>query len=76
MTENKLIEIETTLAHHDQQLMEMSAVITDQWKEIETLKRKLSRAIDKIDQLGHDADDGGKALSGIEQAARDKPPHY
>lgn len=76
MTDSKLIEIETTLAHHEQQIMELSAIITDQWKEIEALKRKLSRAMDKIEQLGHDSEDGGEALSTLEQAARDKPPHY
>lgn len=76
MTDNKLIEIETTLAHHEQQIMELSGIITDQWKEIEALKRKLSRAMDKIEQLGHDSDDGGESLSTLEQAARDKPPHY
>jgi len=76
MTDNKLIDIETTLAHHEQQIEQMNAVITDQWKEIEALKRQLSRAVDKIEQLRHDSSDGEEALSTLEQAARDRPPHY
>ena len=76
MSDEKIIEIETTLAHHEQQIVEMSAVITDQWKEIDTLKRQLNRAMDKIDQLQHESDDGDEGLSSIEKAALDKPPHY
>lgn len=76
MDNDKIIEIETTLAHHEQQITELSAIVTDQWKEIEALKRTLSRAMDKIEQLGHDSEDGGETLSALEQVARDKPPHY
>ncbi len=71
-----LIDIETTLAHHEQQIEQMNAVITDQWKEIEALKRKLSRAVDKIEQLRHDSGDGEEGLTTLEQATRDRPPHY
>ncbi len=72
---NTLIDIETTLAHHEQQIEQMNAVITDQWKQIEMLEHKLSRAVNKIEQLGHTSD-GEEGLSSLEQAARDKPPHY
>ena len=76
MDTEKIIDIETTLAHHEQQIAEMSTIITDQWREIEALKRKLSRTLDKIDQLAHDTKRDGEELSTLEQAARDKPPHY
>ena len=51
MNENKIIELETTLAHHDQQITEMSEVITDQWKMIESLKRRIDKALAKIERL-------------------------
>lgn len=62
----KLTEIETTLAHHEQTIAELNDVITAQWKEIEALNRRLDKTLAKIEQL----EDG-------EDAPTDqKPPHY
>ncbi len=62
----KITEIETTLAHHEQTINELNDVITAQWKEIETLKRRLDKTMAKIDQL----QEGGDI------SADQKPPHY
>jgi len=77
MDHNKLIEIETSLAHQEQQITELNAVITDQWAEIDRLKRLLNKALAKIDQIGHgDESDGGDGLSSIEKARQNIPPHH
>ncbi len=74
---DKIIDIETTLAHHEQKIDELNEVITDQWKEIDALKRALDRAIDKIDQIEFDnKSEDGENLSSIDLARQDKPPHY
>jgi SlyX protein len=74
--DKKLIDIETTLAHHDQQIAEMNDVITDQWKQIDNLKAVLARLGDKIEQAGHDRDQNDPSLSSIEKARREIPPHF
>ncbi len=79
MEEKSQINIEITLAHHEQQITDLNAVITDQWKEIDRLKRALDKVMAKIDQMEYEASgetsDDGK-LSSIEKARRDIPPHY
>lgn len=74
--DKKLIDIETTLSYHDQQLAEMNDVITDQWKQIEKLKVALASLGDKIEQAGHDRGQDDSSLSSIERARREIPPHY
>ena len=72
MTEEKLNHIETTLAHQERQILDLSEMISQQWKEIEALKAHLQKANAKIDIL----ETSSGLLSVSEQAARDKPPHY
>ncbi len=74
--ENKIIDIETTLAHHDQQIAEMSEIITDQWKQIETLNRKLLRLGDKMEQMGNDRGQEDSSIDSIERARQEIPPHH
>ena len=77
--ENKIIDIEIMLAHHEQQITEMNEVITDQWKTIDALKRSLDKALAKIERLeggDNDGEQGTEALSGIEFARQNTPPHY
>lgn len=74
MDQEKLTELETALAHHEQQIIEMSDVITDQWKMIDALKRKLDKVVAKMEHGAQS--DGGEALDGIERARQDIPPHY
>ncbi len=75
MTEEKLNRIETTLAHQERQILDLSEMINLQWKEIELLKKRLEKTQAKINIL-ETSSDSGPALSITEQAARDKPPHY
>lgn len=67
MNEERLDNVETALAHHERQIADLSAMITDQWREIERLKRLLAAAQDKIADV--EAMTGGPA-------ANVKPPHY
>jgi SlyX protein len=64
MTDEKIIAIETTLSHHEQQIQEMSEMISAQWKEIERLRRHLENALSKIGEA-----DGAPPASV-------RPPHY
>ncbi|MCB9991158.1 MAG: SlyX family protein [Rhodospirillales bacterium] len=71
----KIEQLEIALAHQDRQIQDMSDMLGAQWKEIERLKRHLTKTEEKlqdyIDSAGEDA-----GLSPTEIAARDKPPHY
>ena len=64
----RLNDIETTLAHHDKVITELSDVINDQWKEIESLKRQITKANNKIEELENSA--------GNRDEANVKPPHW
>ena len=74
MDQEKITQIEIALSHHEQQITEMSDVITDQWKMIDALKRKLDKVMAKMEHSAQG--DGGEALDGIERARQDIPPHY
>ncbi len=69
MTEQKLMHIETTLAHHEQTITELSDLITAQWKEIESLKARLEKTLSKIERLE-------ETMPADSQMANQKPPHY
>lgn len=71
---DKIEAIETTLAHHERQIAELSEVIASQWKEIDRLKRHIMNTEAKIEALESAKDE--TALTPTEIAARDKPPHY
>lgn len=74
MNNDKLNSIETTLAHHDLQIQDLSEMINQQWQQIERLKLKLEKAYDKISEIEATGDSEGKTVSEI--AASEKPPHY
>ncbi|MCB1651126.1 MAG: SlyX family protein [Alphaproteobacteria bacterium] len=76
MNEKRLEEIESTLAHHEQSLQDLSDLVQVQWKEIERLKRHLERASDTIEDLQDRLESGDKPMSVSDIAARNKPPHY
>lgn len=63
-TEKRLNSLETTVAHQEAQITDLSAMIAAQWQEIDRLKRALTQAQDKLDELG-DA-----------PPANARPPHY
>ena len=68
MEDDKIIDLEMTLAHQDKVIADLSDVVNAQWKEIETLKRQLSKTNSKIEELG-------SAIGGEDQA-NVKPPHW
>jgi uncharacterized coiled-coil protein SlyX len=77
MTEDRLNRIETTLAHQEQQIEDLSEMIRLQWKEIDLLKRRLDHTQNLLSDLqSNPADEPGEPLSVSEIAAAEKPPHY
>lgn len=64
MKDDKIMTIETTLAHHERQIQELSEGMSAQWKEIERLRRSLDKALAQIEDT-----DGAPPASA-------KPPHY
>ncbi len=68
MDNEKSENIEITLAHHEQQLIDLNDVITDQWKHIELLNRRLDKALGKIEDLENPDKSGSAPV--------DRPPHY
>lgn len=76
MTDDRLDKIETLLAHHERQLLDLHEVMTRQWGEIDRLNLLLMRAADQIRLMGGDDDKSREGLSVSELAALDKPPHY
>lgn len=65
--DDTITDIQTTLAFHEKQIMDLSDVINDQWAMIEKLQRKLEDAHNKIAEL--EMHQGG-------DEANVKPPHY
>ncbi len=74
--EKRIIDIETMLAHHEAYITQMSDLIADQWRQIETLQRQIRFLSDSLERAQNDARDEKTVLSSLEQAAQDKPPHY
>ena len=75
MTDERLAAVETALAHQERQITEMSEVIESQWKEIDRLKRHITKTEEKLEDFMHNAQNDAGLTPG-EIAARDKPPHY
>lgn len=75
MTDDKINNIEELLTHQERQIHDLSEMVIRQGDEIEVLKKRMGRMQDKINILEEAAPDS-EGLSTIEQAARDKPPHY
>lgn len=77
MKKDTLIEIEITLAHQEQQITDLNAVISDQWAEIDALKSKLDKVLHKFETVENANDaGGGEPISLIDQARDNIPPHY
>lgn len=78
MNDEMMQKIEITLAHHEQQIADMSEMLNEQWQQIEALKRQISMAQDKLKLLEAGAGEGSNDsnLTVTEIALRDKPPHY
>ena len=77
MTGNEINNIEETLAHQEQQISDLSEMVIRQGNEIERLKKHLLKLQGKIGVIEETAGtQEGEGLSAMEQAERDKPPHY
>jgi SlyX protein len=66
--ENRLIEIETKLAHHEHLVLELNQVIADQQQQIAQLELKCQALLDRIKSLA----DGGSGPAETDE----QPPHY
>jgi uncharacterized coiled-coil protein SlyX len=77
MAENRINNIEETLAYQDQKITDLSDMVASQWDEIESLKNYIKRLSDKVDVLESSSDSQkDESLSVSELAEREKPPHY
>lgn len=64
----RLENLEERAAHQEQTIEDLGNVITDQWKQIETLKRDVGRLNDEMREMEASADHSGRKDP--------PPPHY
>ena len=78
MSNEKLNNIESTVAHQEQQILDLSEMVAKQWDEINILKTRLARVQDKLNVVEDTANSAGSGdgMSVSEMAASQKPPHY
>ncbi len=68
LDENRVIEIETKLAHQEQLLSELNEALTDQQAQISGLERLCQSLIERVKSLPDS--------SSADQATDERPPHY
>lgn len=68
MSEDRLIDIETKLAHQDQLLIELNEVLTEQQGRIMQLEQLSSSLIERVRAIGDAAPEEGPV--------DERPPHY
>ena len=68
MNENRLIDIETKLAHQEHLLDELNSALTDQQARISDLEELTRHLLERLRSVG----EGGTAAS----ADDERPPHY
>ncbi len=64
---NRVETLETRVAHQDRMLEDLNATITDQWKQIENLTRKIARLDEQLQDV---------RSSGGSTGEQEPPPHY
>ena len=69
MSEDRLIDIESKLAHQDQLLHELNDVVTEQQARIMHLEQVNTTLIERVRALG-------EATPGEADTGAEKPPHY
>ncbi len=76
--EEKLAEMQVLLAHQDKQIQELNEVVTQQWDEIDMLKKYMRLTKSKIEELENNIGelDQSEDISISDEAAANKPPHY
>ncbi len=63
---NRIEALETRVAHQDRMLEDLNATITDQWKQLETLTRKIARLDEQLQDVRSSGPTG----------EQEPPPHY
>lgn len=79
MSTKEIADIQALLAHQDQQIQDLSDMVTKQWTEIDQLKMRLKRTQEKlksVEDIANSETKSGDAVSVSEIAALEKPPHY
>ena len=69
MSEDRLVDIESKLAHQDQLLLELNDVVTAQQARIMQLEQLCSSLLDRVRSIG-------ESMPGGEATPDEKPPHY
>jgi SlyX protein len=64
--ETRVETLETRVAHQDRMLEDLNATITDQWKQIESLTRKIARLDEQLQDVRSSGPTG----------EQEPPPHY
>lgn len=68
MTEERLIDIESKLAHQDQLLFELNDVITKQQEKIMRLETLCESIVERVRALGE--------AQSADESSDERPPHY
>lgn len=68
MSDERLVDIESKLAHQDQLLIELNDVITDQQAKIMKLEELYAALVERVRSMG-------EALPG-DTSQDERPPHY
>lgn len=68
MSEERLVDIETKLAHQEQLVLELNDVVTEQQQKIMQLEELLASLVERFRSLGD-----GASLEGNQDQ---RPPHY
>ena len=78
MTEDKIIALETALAHQEKQIEELNEIVHRQGQDIDSLKKRLTKTQEKLLAVEETANgrSQGKEMTVTEMAAAEKPPHY
>ena len=66
--EERLVELELLVTHLERDLGTLNSVLGDQQKEIDALKRLISRLEDRVTRVSDDDEP--------RDAAQERPPHY
>ncbi len=66
--EKRFSDIEQAITHQDQQIQDLSDMVSEQWQEIDGLKKRLSHAAARLKSLENPDEDSN--------ITDEKPPHY
>lgn len=69
MSEERLVEIETKIAYHEQTIKDLNEVVYQQQQEIDRLGSNCDALVKRVKEFSVPA-------PGIDEPANEKPPHY